>query len=99
MPYMYDNRYGIDVNSILLGGAIGVDGVPPPPQRIHYSPLRPPLAAVASAYANGPKSKCGTPNAFGGLYPACAPWNFRPGLVIRDNWVAQVRGRADEFGA
>lgn len=46
------------------------------------------LGAVASAYANGPKSKCGTPS-FGGLYPACAPWNFRAGLVIRDNWVAQ----------
>jgi hypothetical protein len=63
-PYMYDNRYGIDVNTILLG-------------------------AVAGAYAHGPGSKCGTPNAFAGLYPACAPWNFRSGLVIRDNYVAQ----------
>ena len=64
VPYMYDNRYGIDVNSILLG-------------------------AVAGAYARGPGSKCGTPNAFAGLFPACAPWNFRSGIVIRDNFVAQ----------
>ena len=64
VPYMYDNRYGIDVNTILLG-------------------------AVAGAYAHGAGSPCGTPNAFAGLYPACAPWNFRPGIVIRDNYVAQ----------
>jgi hypothetical protein len=64
VPYMYDNRYGIDVNTILLG-------------------------AVASNYCKGPGSKCGTPSAFGGLSPHCAPWNFRAGLVIRDNWVAQ----------
>lgn len=64
VPYMYDNRYGIDVNSILLG-------------------------AVAGAYAKGPGSKCGTPSAFAGLYPACAPWNFRSGITIRDNYVAQ----------
>ena len=61
---MYDNRYGIDVNTILLG-------------------------AVAGAYAHGAGSKCGTPNAFAGLFPACAPWNFRSGIVIRDNYVAQ----------
>lgn len=64
VPYMYDNRYGIDVNTILLG-------------------------AVAGSYAHGPGSKCGTPNAFAGLFPACAPWNFRSGIVIRDNYVAQ----------
>ena len=64
VPYMYDNRYGIDVNTILLG-------------------------AVAGAYAKGPGSKCGTPNAFAGLYPACAPFNFRAGITIRDNFVAQ----------
>ena len=64
VPYMYDNRYGIDVNSILLG-------------------------AVAGAYAKGAGSKCGTPSAFGGLFPACAPWNFRAGITIRDNYVAQ----------
>ena len=64
IPYMYDNRYGIDVNTELLG-------------------------AVASAYCKGPGSKCGTASAFGGLSPQCAPWNFRSGLVIRDNWVAQ----------
>ena len=64
VPYPYDNRYGIDVNSILLG-------------------------AVASAYCKGAGSKCGTPNAFGGLSPACAPFNFREGIVIRDNYVAQ----------
>jgi hypothetical protein len=61
---VYDNRYGIDVNAILLG-------------------------AVASAYCKGAGSKCGTPSAFGGLSPPCAPWNFRTGLVIRDNYVAQ----------
>jgi hypothetical protein len=64
VPYMYDNRYGIDVNSILLG-------------------------AVAGAYCKGAGSKCGTPSAFGGLFPACAPWNFRSGIAIRDNYVAQ----------
>jgi hypothetical protein len=64
VPYAYDNRYGIDVNTILLG-------------------------AVASSYCKGPGSKCGTPSAFGGLSPPCAPWNFRTGIVIRDNWVAQ----------
>lgn len=64
VPYAYDNRYGIDVNSILLG-------------------------AVASAYCKGAGSKCGTPSAFGGLSPPCAPFNFRPGIVIRDNFVAQ----------
>jgi hypothetical protein len=64
VPYAYDNRYGIDVNTELLG-------------------------AVASAYCRGAGSKCGTASAFGGLSPACAPWNFRRGLVIRDNWVAQ----------
>lgn len=64
VPYMYDNRYGIDVNTILLG-------------------------AVASNYCKGPGSPCGTPSAFGGLSPHCAPWNFRAGLVIRDNWLAQ----------
>jgi len=64
VPYAYDNRYGIDVNTILLG-------------------------AVASAYCKGAGSKCGTPSAFGGLSPACAPFNFRRGVVIRDNWVAQ----------
>lgn len=64
VPYMYDNRYGIDVNSILMG-------------------------AVASNYCKGAGSKCGTPSAFGGLSPPCAPWNFRTGIVIRDNWVAQ----------
>ena len=47
------------------------------------------LGAVASAYCKGPGSKCGTPNAFAGLYPSCAPWNFRKGIVIRDNYVAQ----------
>ena len=64
VPYAYDNRYGIDVNSILLG-------------------------AVAGSYCKGPGSKCGTPSAFGGLSPSCAPWNFAEGLVIRDNFVAQ----------
>jgi hypothetical protein len=64
VPYAYDNRYGIDVNSILLG-------------------------AVAGAYCKGAGSKCGTPSAFGGLSPACAPWNFRGGIAIRDNFVAQ----------
>jgi len=64
VPYPYDNRYGIDVNSILLGG-------------------------VASSYCKGSGSKCGDASAFGGLYPSCAPFNFRTGLVIRDNWVAQ----------
>ena len=64
VDYMYDNRYGIDVNTILLG-------------------------AVASAYAKGAGSPCGTPNAFAGLFPACAPWNFRRGIVIRDNFVSQ----------
>lgn len=64
VPYPYDNRYGIDVNSILLGG-------------------------VASSYCKGSGSKCGDSSAFGGLFPECAPFNFRTGLVIRDNWVAQ----------
>ena len=64
VPYPYDNRYGIDVNSILLGG-------------------------VASSYCKGPTSKCKDSSAFGGLYPYCAPFNFRTGLVIRDNYVAQ----------
>ena len=63
VPYPYDNRYGIDVNSILLG-------------------------AVAGHYASGPASPCKTPSAFGGLYPACAPFNYRRGIVIRDNYVA-----------
>lgn len=68
VPFMYDNRYGIDINTILLG-------------------------AVAGSYCHGPGSKCGTPSAFGGLSPPCAPWNFRTGIVVRDNWVAQ-NGRA-----
>ena len=64
VPYAYDNRYGIDVNTVLLG-------------------------AVASNYCKGPGSKCGTASAFGGLSPACAPFNFRTGLEIRDNYVHQ----------
>jgi hypothetical protein len=47
------------------------------------------MGAVASSYCKGEGSKCGTPSAFGGLSPPCAPWNFRSGIVIRDNFVAQ----------
>lgn len=56
VPYPYDNRYGIDVNKVLLGGAFGklVPGASP--------------------------GKCTDAQSH-------FPWSFRPGLVIRDNWV------------
>ena len=57
VPYPVDNRYGIDVNQVLLG------------------------AAVNSYYGH----KC--PSQPGTLTPSCAPWFFRQGLVIRDNYV------------
>ena len=57
VPYPVDNRYGIDVNQILLGGVIG-------------------------KYTG---HQC--PSAPGTLSPSCAPWYFRRGLVIRDNYV------------
>lgn len=63
VPYPYDNRYGIDVNTELLGGVAGHYGSP-----------------------NGP---CHTSSSFGGLYPQCAPWNYRTGITIRDNYAAQ----------
>lgn len=57
VPYLVDNRYGIDVNQILLGGVIGkYMGNQCPPQP-------------------------------GTLTPSCAPWYFRRGLIIRDNYV------------
>lgn len=57
VPYLVDNRYGIDVNQILLGG-------------------------VAGKYMG---KQC--PSQQGTLTPSCAPWYFRRGLVIRDNYV------------
>ena len=57
VPYLVDNRYGIDVNQILLGGVIGK-------YMGHQCPSQP-----------------------GTLTPSCAPWYFRRGLVIRDNYV------------
>ena len=57
VPYLVDNRYGIDVNQILLGGVIGK-------YMGHQCPHDP-----------------------GTLTPSCAPWYFRRGLVIRDNYV------------
>ena len=57
VPYLVDNRYGIDVNQILLGGVIG-----------HYI-----------------GHQC--PQDQGTLTPSCAPWYFRHGLVIRDNYI------------
>jgi len=57
--YLVDNRYGIDVNQILLGG-------------------------VAGKYLG---HQC--PKDWGKLTPSCFPWNFRPGLVIRDNYIYQ----------
>ena len=57
VPYLADNRYGIDVNQIMLGAVIG-----------HYA-----------------GHQC--PSAPGTLIPSCAPWYFRKGLVIRDNYV------------
>lgn len=57
IPYPVDNRYGIDVNQVLLGGVIGK----------YYG------------------HQC--PNEPGKLTPSCAPWYFRKGLVIRDNYV------------
>ena len=59
VPYLVDNRYGIDVNQILLGG-------------------------VAGKYLG---HQC--PKDWGTLTPSCFPWNFRHGLVIRDNYVYQ----------
>jgi hypothetical protein len=57
IPYPVDNRYGIDVNQVLLGGVIG-------------------------AYN---EKQC--PSSPGKLSPSCAPWYFRRGLTIRDNYV------------
>jgi hypothetical protein len=57
VDYPVDNRYGIDVNQLLLGGVIG-------------------------KYAG---KQC--PSQPGTLTPSCAPWYFRRGLVIRDNYV------------
>ena len=57
VTYPTDNRYGIDVNQLFLGGVIGkYSGKQCPPEP-------------------------------GKLTPSCAPWYFRRGLVIRDNYV------------
>ena len=58
VSYPVDNRYGIDVNQIMLGGVIG-------------------------KYSNG--HQC--PPDPGKLTPSCAPWYFRQGIVIRNNYV------------
>lgn len=58
VSYPVDNRYGIDMNQILLGGVIG-----------KYSTGHP------------------CPSGPGTLTPSCAPWYFRRGLVIRNNYV------------
>jgi hypothetical protein len=47
------------------------------------------LGGVAGAYCSGPSSKCKTSSSFGGLNPECAPWSYRPGITIRDNYVSQ----------
>jgi hypothetical protein len=45
------------------------------------------LGGIAGQYSGGNIGKC--PKGAGNLNAECFPWEYRPGVVIRDNWVHQ----------